>query len=259
MHSFILIAVSPHHIYTPTPLDTDTSASKSYFTRRSGGGPGISPRPSRPSTPGIMLDSSSSMQAPSTSNRQASIPLVTAGNAAVPTDLPLTGASIDSPCIPSGLTSALLSSPTASSATFQASTAHSAAHAPHSADPDDAYRSTLQATADSTHFTLFLARHHLFRFLGKEPLKWDAMHPRPIMGIGEATEAVKGVVLALLAAVCRDEHELLSVGEEVMGMFDELEYGGKGVTEQDLRDVWEGATGRAWIANGGNEVDVEVE
>lgn len=125
----------------------------------------------------------------------------------------------------------------------------------------DSYLTALQSTAHATHFVLFLARHHLFRFLSKEPLRWGDMYPRPVITIEEATEEVREVMLAVLGVV-RVTGETMSSKEEVERMLEGREYvqgGQEEVDDEMVRSQWQRATGREWVGEGINEVQVEIE
>ncbi|WVW82843.1 hypothetical protein I302_104855 [Kwoniella bestiolae CBS 10118] len=119
------------------------------------------------------------------------------------------------------------------------------------------------ALGDTIHYLLFTSRHHLFKLLGMNPLKWDEMVPHPTLAQEKAREAIISVVRVFVK-----ERESREEGwenwriafegdsdDELKAVWEDRKRDG---IERDIRGLWATATGRS-MSESGEKVQVEVD
>ncbi|WVF71961.1 hypothetical protein IAT40_006771 [Kwoniella sp. CBS 6097] len=119
------------------------------------------------------------------------------------------------------------------------------------------------ALSDTIHYLLFTSRHHLFKLLNLDPLKWDDTVPPPIISQDKARRAVMSVVRIFAAESQADDgwgrwEEAFEGDDEanLKGVWEKL---GRDGLEKEIGDIWVSTVGRIWATEGEEQVDVEVD
>lgn len=123
---------------------------------------------------------------------------------------------------------------------------------------------THQALLDTTHYLLFITRHHLCHLLGYPPLKWEDTVPPPLYTQEKAELAVKSVIKGLAFELSSRE-EGWEVWEKVFVEYEHVLSGFEGQetiasAEEDIKSLWSARVGRRWSeSDEGETVVVEFE
>ncbi|OCF36425.1 hypothetical protein I316_01674 [Kwoniella heveanensis BCC8398] len=120
------------------------------------------------------------------------------------------------------------------------------------------------ALTDTIHYLLFTSRHHLFRLLNLDPLRWDDMVPPPVISQEKAREAVMSVVKTFAAQtdhaeVGREQWEHAFEGDDEASVKVVWEKRGRDGVEREIRATWRSVTGRPMADHGEETVHVEVD
>lgn len=123
-----------------------------------------------------------------------------------------------------------------------------------------------QALLDTIHYLLFTARYHLFRLIGRGPLRWNDTVPPPVVNQAVAREAVMSVIRTVVDAQAEDDRVVWAEWERAFDGDDEEavkrvlgEVSREGM-EREIQAIWRNRVGREWEdSDKGQIVDVEIE
>ncbi|ORY28318.1 hypothetical protein BCR39DRAFT_535499 [Naematelia encephala] len=117
---------------------------------------------------------------------------------------------------------------------------------------------TISALADTVHYLLFTARHHLCHLLSIPPLAWDATTPKPVVGQSKAQQAVMSVVRTFSEARQGSlEGWEAAFENDAEDIWNKL---GRAGIEAEVRELWMNNVGRIWNeGEDGEVVTVELD